>query len=89
MCPEIHLVYFWGGGGGLNFWKATEEYLKHKGTKIRVFRVCFRAPFLPHFFPLILWMSKGTGDGQEMKADRSYILAAEEVVKVPSANHTL
>ena len=24
-----------------------EGYLNHKGTKIKVFRVCFRAPFLP------------------------------------------
>ena len=37
-------------------WKATKEYLNQRGTKIRVFRVCFRTPFLPplfpHFFPL-------------------------------------
>ena len=26
-------------------------HLEHRGTKIRVFRVCFRAPFLPPFFP--------------------------------------
>ena len=32
-------------------WKATKEYLNQKGTKIRVFRVLFRAPFLPPFFP--------------------------------------
>ena len=32
-------------------WKATKEYLNQRGTKIRVFRVCFRAPFLPPFFP--------------------------------------
>ena len=31
-------------------WKATKEYLKHRGTKIRVFRVCFRAHRLPPFF---------------------------------------
>ena len=30
-------------------WKATKEYPNHWGTKIRVFRVCFRAPFLPPF----------------------------------------
>ena len=37
-------------------WKATKEYLNQRGTKIRVFRVLFRAPFLPpfshHFSPL-------------------------------------
>ena len=27
------------------------EYLNHRGTKIRVFRVCFRPLFLPPFFP--------------------------------------
>ena len=32
-------------------WRATKEYLNHKGTKIRVFRVRFRAPFLPPFSP--------------------------------------
>ena len=32
-------------------WKDTKEYLNQRGTKIRVFRVCFRAPFLPPFFP--------------------------------------
>ena len=32
-------------------WKATEEYLDHRGTKNRVFRVRFRAPFLPPLFP--------------------------------------
>ena len=32
-------------------WKATKEYLNQRGTKIRVFRVCFQAPFLPPFFP--------------------------------------
>ena len=32
-------------------WKATKEYLNHMGTKIRVFRVCFQAPFLPPIFP--------------------------------------
>ena len=31
-------------------WKATKEYLNQRGTKIRVFQVCFRAPFLPPFF---------------------------------------
>ena len=30
-------------------WRATKEYLNHKGTKIRVSRVRFRAPFLPPF----------------------------------------
>ena len=33
------------------FWKATKEYLNQRGTKIRVFRVFFRAPFLPPFLP--------------------------------------
>ena len=33
-----------------NIWKATKEYLNHRGTKIRVFRVCFRAPFPPTLF---------------------------------------
>ena len=37
-------------------WKATKEYLNHKGTKIRAFRECFKAHFLPplspHFSPL-------------------------------------
>ena len=37
-------------------WKATKEYLNQRGTKIRVFRVRFRAPsshpFSPHFPPL-------------------------------------
>ena len=28
---------------------STKEYLNHKSTKIRVFRVCFRASFLPPF----------------------------------------
>ena len=32
--------------------KATKEYLNHRGTKIRLFRVRFRALFLPPFFPL-------------------------------------
>ena len=32
-------------------WKATKEYLNQRGTKIRVFRVWSRAPFLPPFFP--------------------------------------
>ena len=32
-------------------WKATKEYLNHRGTNIRFFRVCFRTPFLPPFFP--------------------------------------
>ena len=41
-----------GMGGGeflqlLAYWKATKEYLNERGTKIRVFRVLFRAPFLP------------------------------------------
>ena len=30
-------------------WKATKEYLNQRGTNIRVFRVCFWAPFLPPF----------------------------------------
>ena len=34
-------------------WKATKEYLNHRGTKIRVFRVRFRAPS-SHPFSLIL-----------------------------------
>ena len=38
-------------------WKATKEYLNQRGTKIRVFRVRFRAPFprpfFPHFCPLL------------------------------------
>ena len=33
------------------YWKATKEYLNHRGTKIRVLRVCFRAAFLPPFLP--------------------------------------
>ena len=33
-------------------WKATKEYLNHRGTKVRLFRVCFRAPFLPPFSTL-------------------------------------
>ena len=37
-------------------WKAIKEYLNHRGTKIRIFRVCFwapvLAPFFPHFPPL-------------------------------------
>ena len=32
-------------------WKATKEYLHQRGTRIRVFRVCVRTPFLPPFFP--------------------------------------
>ena len=36
-----------------HFCKATKEYLNQRGTKIRVFRVLFRAPFLPPPFPLI------------------------------------
>ena len=31
--------------------KGPKEYLDHRGPKIRVFRVCFRAPFLPPLFP--------------------------------------
>ena len=27
-------------------WKATKEYLSHRGTNIRVLQVCFRVPFL-------------------------------------------
>ena len=34
-----------------HFWKATKEYLNQRGTKIRVFRVCFRTPFRPPFSP--------------------------------------
>ena len=34
-----------------DIWKATKEYPNHSGTKIRVFRVCLRAPFLPPSFP--------------------------------------
>ena len=30
-------------------WKATKEYQNQRGTKIRVFRALFRAPFLPLF----------------------------------------
>ena len=37
----------------LKSWKATKEYLNQRGTKIRVFECFFRAPFLPHPFPLI------------------------------------
>ena len=36
---------------GAENWKATKEYQNQRGTKIRVFRVWFRAPFLPPFFP--------------------------------------
>ena len=32
-------------------WMATKAYLNHRGTRIRVFRVWFQAPFLPPFFP--------------------------------------
>ena len=32
-------------------WKATKEYPNQRGTKIRVFRVFFRAPFPPTLFP--------------------------------------
>ena len=32
-------------------WKDTKEYLNQRGTKIRVFRLPFRAPFLPPLFP--------------------------------------
>ena len=31
-------------------WKDTKEYLNQRGTKIRVIRLPFRAPFLPDFF---------------------------------------
>ena len=31
-------------------WKATKEYLNQRGAKTRVFRMRFRAPFLPPFF---------------------------------------
>ena len=31
--------------------KDTKEYLNQRGTKIRVFRARFRAPFLPPLFP--------------------------------------
>ena len=30
-------------------WKATKQYLNQRGTKIRVFGVCFQAPLLPPF----------------------------------------
>ena len=30
--------------------RPLKEYLNHRGTKMRVFRVCFRAPLLPPFF---------------------------------------
>ena len=39
------------GWFGAICWKATKEYLNQRGTKIRVFRECFRTPFLPPFFP--------------------------------------
>ena len=39
------------GLGVPEHWKAPKEYLNHRGTKFRVFRVHFRAPFLPPFFP--------------------------------------
>ena len=32
-------------------WKDTKEYLNQRGTKIRVFRDRFRAPFLPPLSP--------------------------------------
>ena len=32
-------------------WTATKEYLNQRGTKIRVFRVLLRAPFVAPFFP--------------------------------------
>ena len=35
----------------LQAWKATKEYLNHRGTKIRVFQVRFQTPFLQPFFP--------------------------------------
>ena len=31
--------------------KPLKEHQNHRGTKIRVFRMNFRAPFLPPFFP--------------------------------------
>ena len=31
--------------------RVTREYLNQRGTKIRVFRACFRASFLPPLFP--------------------------------------
>ena len=60
---EVHYDTFLGSSGGWGFrhssekgshWKDTKEYLNQRGTKIRVFRVFFRAPFLPpfsHHFP--------------------------------------
>ena len=39
------------GSGPVKIWKATKEYLNRRGTKIRVFRVCFWAPFPPSLFP--------------------------------------
>ena len=45
--------------GGAYSWRATNEYLNHRGTEIRVFGVCspapFLAPFFPHFPPLPLF----------------------------------
>ena len=38
-------------GAARRVWKATKEYLNQRGTKIRVFRVCFRTPFRPPFSP--------------------------------------
>ena len=46
--PSVFISQAWGE---LLLWKATKEYLNQRGTKIRVFRVCFRAPFLPPIFP--------------------------------------
>ena len=40
-----------GIGNDFLIWKATKEYVNHRGTRIRVFRVRFRAPFLPPIFP--------------------------------------
>ena len=52
--PQSHKItifmVFWSPHGS-QIWKATREYLNQRGTKIRGFRVLFRAPFLPPFFP--------------------------------------
>ena len=36
-----------------HFWKAAKEYLNHRGTKSKVFRVCFLGPLSSHPFSLI------------------------------------
>ena len=45
--PETQAKILWSASKS---WKATKDYLNQRGTKIRVFRVCFRASFLPPFF---------------------------------------